>query len=155
MPVPRGYRRRSGSQPTPSDDEPPAVSDPDSPVDTGTVSDASSSTGTGSRRRRPAPSKPLRQLRSDLVDFYAGIGLLLKPAMPLPAEVVVKQAEPCADAWVRAAEANGAIRRVLESFSTVSVFGTLIMAHIPIVVAVQVQLGRIPIEHPLARCNMR
>jgi len=70
--------------------------------------------------------------------------------MPLPAEVIVRQSEDCADAWVRAAEANATIRRALEGFSTASVFGALLMAHIPIAVAFQVQLGRLPINHPIA-----
>lgn len=70
--------------------------------------------------------------------------------MPLPALVVVRQAEVCADAWVRAAEANPVIRRVLEGFSTASVYGALIMAHAPIAIAFQVQMGNVPPDHPLA-----
>ena len=70
--------------------------------------------------------------------------------MPLPALVLVKQSEDCADAWVRAAEVNPIIRRALEGFSTASVYGALLMAHAPIAIALQVQMGRLPIEHPIA-----
>lgn len=125
-------------------------------MDTGNESDTDFSTvrPSGARRGRgrpsKAPSRPLEALRKDLVDLYAGMGLLAKPFLPLPALVLVKQAEDCADAWVRAAEVNPVIRRVLEGFSTASVYGALIMAHAPIAVAFQVQLGRLPVEHPLA-----
>ncbi len=122
------------------------------------MSDTDSSTATGGakprgrpRKATSAPLRPLGDLRKDLVEFYAGIGLLAQPIMPLPALVIVKQSEACADAWVRAAEVNPVIRRVLEGFSTASVYGALIMAHAPIAVAFQVQLGRLPIEHPLAQ----
>ena len=124
-------------------------------MDTGSESDIDSSTASGAARRpararAKAPVRPLEALRKDLVDLYTGLGLLAKPFLPLPALVLVKQSEDCADAWVRAAEKNAAIRRALEGFSAASVYGALIMAHAPIAIAFQVQMGRLKIEHPMA-----
>ncbi len=155
MAAPKGWRQRSAQRP--SDDEPPEGSAPDAPADTGSESGIGSSTASdGASRRGPgrprrAPSKPLEALRADLVQLYTGMGLVLKPMLPLPALVLVKQSEACADAWVRAAEVNPVIRRALEGFSQASVYGALLMAHAPIALAFQVQLGRLPIEHPMAQ----
>jgi hypothetical protein len=103
------------------------------------------------RPRKSAPTRPLEALRADLVQLYTGLGLVLRPMMPLPALVMVKESETCADAWVRAAEVNPIIRRALEGFSQASVYGALLMAHAPIAIAFQVQMGRLPLEHPLAQ----
>lgn len=126
-------------------------------MDIGSDSDTHSSTASpsGARRTRgrpssKAPARPLEHLRKDLVDLYTTLGLIAKPLLPLPALVLVKQSEDCADAWVRAAEVNPVIRRALEGFATASVYGALIMAHAPIAIALQVQLGRLDVEHPLA-----
>lgn len=158
MAAPKGYRSRSASPPTRNGGDSPEELDPDSPLDTGIESDTASSTANGAdRRRAPAgrprkgPSKPLDVVRADLVQLYTGVGLLLKPMLPLPALVVVRQSEECADAWIRAAEVNPIIRRALEGFTQASVYGALIMAHAPIAIAVQVQMGNMPIEHPMAQ----
>lgn len=63
---------------------------------------------------------------------------------------MVKQAEACADAWVAAAQAFPYVRRILETVGKGTVLPALVLAHFPIFVALQVEAGSMPIEHPWA-----
>lgn len=117
----------------------------------------SSTDGTAAERRRPgrprrAPAvTDLGRLRQDLVQFYGFIGLSLRPLRPLVGLVVMQHAEACADSWVRAAEEFPAVRRILGSVAKGGTLAGLAIAHYPIVVAVGVEAGNIPLESPLCQ----
>lgn len=142
-----------GSPATPSDSEMPGGQDPS---DTGGVRSESSTAGAGARRGRPptrgkGPTLSLGSLRQQLADAYTLIGVAVSPVFALPGLVIVKQADACADAWIAAAEVNPTIRKNLERLMTVTVYGAILAAHYPIVVAFGVQAGSIPLDSPVTQ----
>jgi hypothetical protein len=101
------------------------------------------------RPKRSVPNVP-GQFIEPLTDFYNGVALV---AMPFDAELSMTLigpckppteenpkpltvAENCAKAWDEAAQRSESVRRMLDGFLTVSVWGTLIAAHAPLLMIV-------------------
>lgn len=98
----------------------------------------------GNSPRPPKPRKPMpimanSKLHKALVDLYMGMGIMLMPIYPEIASQVTQNAERCADAWVELAATNPAVKRFLVALVTTSATGALIMAHLPILIAVTMQ----------------
>lgn len=97
------------------------------------------------RPRKVVPNVP-GQFVGPLTELYTGAALLLMPFEPeLSITLVsphrgpteedpkpVTTAERCAVAWDEAAQRNESVRRMLDGFLTVSVWGALIAAHAPL-----------------------
>lgn len=125
----------------------------------GTPTESAGYTAERPAARRPAGrprtadrgfSMSLEGLHQQIVDTYTALGFALKFGMPLPGIAFVHQANACADAWVAAAAVNSTIRKNLERMLTVSVYGAIITAHLPILVSFGIHAGGIPVESPVA-----
>lgn len=95
--------------------------------------------------RKVIPNKP-GQFIEPLTDVYNGLALMVMPFEPELAMTLMSPhrtpteedpnpltvAENCAKAWDEAAQRSENIRRMLDGFLTVSVFGTLLAAHLPL-----------------------
>src|SRR5215211_81824 len=115
----------------------------------GTVADKPKRPGIfgGERSTKERPAKPTiankpGQFVKPLTELYLGAALI---AMPFDAELATiimgpsdpndddspSVAEKCAQAWDKAAQQSPAVRRMLHSLLTVSVWGALVGAHMP------------------------
>lgn len=106
--------------------------------------------GTAAKRkpRKPAPPYPAEGYYDRVLEFYSGLAMvafpfepqialyLVTPEMKMNPETKALEegmtgAERCAKAWDDAAKVSPAVRRLLEAFLTVTVWGALISAHAP------------------------
>lgn len=97
------------------------------------------------KEKRSVPNRP-GQFVEPLTDFYNGIAMVVMPFEPELSMTMVSpykaptEEEPnppsvnerCAKAWDEAAQRSESVRRMLDGFLTVNVWGTLIAAHAPI-----------------------
>lgn len=91
------------------------------------------------RKERKVPSvKPMPRggLKPALSQMYAGIGMAVMPFDPSCARVIIENADKCAESLDELAKTNPAVRRMLISLVTTSAWGSVIMAHAPIVMAI-------------------
>lgn len=93
------------------------------------------------RPRRPdrAPDAPtLRpgKYKQPVMGLYGTIGMAVSLARPGAGMAIMQQAESCAIAWDKAARQNPSIRRVLDAALTTSTWSELLIAHVPIVLAI-------------------
>src|SRR5688572_24564194 len=100
----------------------------------------------------PKEAKPVPPYREGMYvepmrEFYEFLGMVLMPFRPkasmylnmpemlrdLDGQLIEGKtgAQKCAEAWDAAAKKSPAVRRMLESFLVVSVWGTLVAVHIP------------------------
>lgn len=116
----------------------------------------------GTTKPRPRPSSSTRSRRGKKVDIakgmaelytVTGMGLSMVPTQKNIGGVsanfavgtsIVEQSAAIGDAWAKAADENPAIRDALEKVLAVSVVGTLVSAHMPIVMAAVVAYGMVP-----------
>jgi hypothetical protein len=100
--------------------------------------------------RKPAPSYPAEGYYERVLEFYSGLAMVVFPFEPQVAMYLVTPemkmnpesremepgltgAERCAKAWDDAAKVSPGVRRLLEGFLTVTVWGALISVHAPMV----------------------
>lgn len=89
------------------------------------------------KQPRPArPSKDDAALKKALVELYSSIGLMAMPFDQPCATAVVNSADTCADAMVKLAAENDAVRRALTALTQTSAWGGVLAAHLPIIMAV-------------------
>lgn len=106
----------------------------------------------------PKEAKPVPPYREGMYvepmrEFYEFLGMVLMPFRPkasmylaMPEMIRDNEtgeliegksgAQKCAEAWDGAAKKSPAVRRMLESFLVVSVWGTLVAVHIPLILAI-------------------
>lgn len=156
------------------------VGDPITPSPT--VTPATTESDTGDKPARPArppflrgsrsktPPKPAPKSKADktprvakddatlkkaLMELYASVGMVMMPFDQPCAMSVVNSAEQCADAMVKLAAENDAVRRALNALTQTSAWGGVIAAHLPIIMAVTSHhfgpmkgIGQPPAENP-------
>lgn len=88
------------------------------------------------KSRKPPPENRPGQFVEPLIALYGMIGFSVAPFSPHVGRAIMEQAEPCAEAWDKAAQENESVRRVLKALTTTSVWGSVVMAHAPIVGAI-------------------
>jgi hypothetical protein len=89
------------------------------------------------RRPKAIPPKPRSgALVKPFTDLYTTVGTMLMPFDQQCGMVIIQNAEECAKALDSAARENPAMRRVLLAMVQTSVWGQLIAAHLPILMAV-------------------
>jgi hypothetical protein len=76
------------------------------------------------------------QFEKPLAELYGGIALMIMPFDPICGSAVIDAAPNCAKALDDAAYENEATRKILEALVTTSVAGKVIIAHVPIIMAV-------------------
>jgi hypothetical protein len=93
------------------------------------------------------PTKPARmprlptlgkrgQFEKPLTEIYISIGTLVLPFDPVCGQTFIQQAPACAKSLDELAYQNEAVRKALEYFVATSVWGAVIAAHLPILLAV-------------------
>jgi len=104
------------------------------------------------RDRKPAPPYREGMFVDPLTEFYEFLAMILMPLRPKAAMYLVMPetlrdaetgefsqgrtgAQKCAEAWDAAAKKSESVRRFLDGFLQISVWGTLAMVHIPLIVA--------------------
>jgi hypothetical protein len=88
------------------------------------------------KTRKPPIPMPRGGLVKPLEQFYVGIGFMLMPVDPHCARIVIDNATKCAESLDELAKINPAVRRFLLGLVSSSAIGAVIMAHLPIVMAV-------------------
>lgn len=99
------------------------------------------------RKRKTPASRPKKgAFVEPLTNMYGLAALTLMPVDPHCAGVILENAEACAEAVDELAYQNESVRRVLDKLVTGSAIGALVMAHMPIIVAVASHhgSGRLP-----------
>lgn len=118
--------------------------------------------GTAQRDPRKAPALPKERKEAPpyregmyiepMRDFYEFLAVMMMPFRPkawayLATPEMLRDddtgvitegktgAQKCAEAWDAAAKKSPAVRRMLESFLVVSVWGTLVAVHVPLIIA--------------------
>lgn len=89
------------------------------------------------RERKPIPPKPRNgQLVKPFTDLYVSIGTMMLPFDQVCGMAVIQSAPKCAEALEQLARENPAVRRALMAIVETSVWGAVIAAHAPILLAV-------------------
>ncbi len=88
------------------------------------------------KRRKPAPRAKKGAFVEPLTQMYGFAGVALMMRDPHCGQVVLENAERCAEALDELAYQNESVRRVLDALTTTSAFGMVLMAHAPIIAAV-------------------
>jgi hypothetical protein len=86
--------------------------------------------------RKPAPRAKKGQFIEPLTQLYALIGLGVSSVDQVCGPAILASASDCAKALDDLAYTNEAVRRALLSLTTVSGYGQVILAHVPIILAV-------------------
>lgn len=117
-------------------------------VDSGAPTPGSKRPGIfGARSDRSAPRKTQRTIKADppyrkgeytetIATAYEVVGAMLMPFDPHCGQVVTDAAEKAAEAWDDAAEKSPRLRRFLKMATTGSVWGAVVVANVPIIMAV-------------------
>lgn len=91
------------------------------------------------RAKKTPPRKLLKSDKEKIENVYATLALVFSAPTPLynadACEALAGCSGDCAEAWMRVAENNDAVRRVLLMFIEGGAYGALFAAHIPIILA--------------------
>lgn len=93
---------------------------------------------TTAKKKKPAPRAKKGMFVEPLTQLYVGLGLTIMPVDPVCANAIVKSAEQCAISLDDLAYQNEAVRRALMSLTQTSAVGGVIIAHMPILMAVMI-----------------
>lgn len=82
-----------------------------------------------------------KELTDALTQVYAGVGMALMTVDPTCANAVLSSAEKCAQSVVAVSKTNDAVRRALIALTATSAWGGVLIAHLPILLAVAMHHG--------------
>lgn len=88
------------------------------------------------RIETPPPKGKAGQFVEPLEQVYTGLALTLMPFDSSCAETIMENGHRCAEAWDDLAQKNDTVRKALIAFTETSAWGTLVLAHAPILLAV-------------------
>jgi hypothetical protein len=98
---------------------------------------APSSTKPPRKEKAPTPSMPRPGvIKKRLSELYVGVGVMLSPVDPVCAKATMDSADDCAEAMEQLCRENEAVRRVVLKLIETSTLGKVIVAHLPIMMAV-------------------
>lgn len=86
------------------------------------------------------PSKP-GEFTEDIAGFYTMLGLGVGMRDQFCGRTIVENAEKIATEWDKLAESNPAVRKALRSMLKVTAVGSLMAAHVPIIMAISAHHG--------------
>lgn len=98
------------------------------------------------RPRRSTPRRPAIGTRMSSMYATMGLGLSMAPhpvAQTVGLQLVANSAE-CGKAWEQLAKDDPRVAAALDRLLTVSAYGALVTAHLPIVIAALVASGKVP-----------
>lgn len=102
----------------------------------GRTGGASSNRADNEKPRKESPPKLSPGMKQNLSDFYQFIGATIRPFDEFTGDTIIEQADKCADSVYKLAQSNDAVRRVVIALTTTSVSGAVLMAHLPIILAI-------------------
>lgn len=83
----------------------------------------------------------LRKLKSQIAELYVSVGLMVMPVERLGGALLAKQSEDLADDWARLAESDPEVKRILTKVVSAGGWGSVVMGHAMIGMAVLVNRG--------------
>lgn len=86
--------------------------------------------------KAPKATKDNPALKKALAELYGAAGLMLMPFDSTCGTVVVNSADQCAEALVKLADENEAVKRLLNALTQTSAIGGVLAAHLPIIMVV-------------------
>lgn len=86
--------------------------------------------------RKPAVPNKRGQFTEKIAALYMGIGAFAMPFDPVCANAIIVAAPKCAEYWDELAYTNEPVRRFLWQLTQVSLTTKLLMAHMPIIIAI-------------------
>jgi hypothetical protein len=93
---------------------------------------------------KPSPPRLTNATKKTLEELYAGIGGMLLPFDEVCGQVIIDAAPHCAETVYLAAQQNDALRRFVISMTQTSIYGALLIAHMPILMAVAAHHSKNP-----------
>lgn len=102
----------------------------------GRTGGASSNRATNEKPHKESPPKLSPGMKGSLEDFYSFVGASIRPFDEFTGDTIIEQAKPCADSVYKLAQSNDAVRRAVIALTTTSVTGAVLMAHLPILLAI-------------------
>lgn len=91
------------------------------------------------KERKPIPPKPRPgALVKQFTDLYVSVGTMMLPFDQPCGTVIIQSAPKCAEALENLARENPAVRRALMALVETSVWGSVLAAHAPILIAVAI-----------------
>lgn len=87
-------------------------------------------------KKAPVPKARPGHFVEPLTQIYAGLGMAIMPFDPVCANAVIMSAPKCAESLDKLAQENDAVRRALYSLTQTTAIGAVLVAHMPIVLAV-------------------
>lgn len=88
-----------------------------------------------SSQTRSAPPKLTAGVKTQLKDLYSGLGALIEPFDEVAGRTIINQADQCAESVYTLAQQNDSVRRFLLYLTQSSAVGAVVLAHLPIVIA--------------------
>lgn len=101
----------------------------------GRTGGADSNRASNEKPHKDSPPQLKPAMRQQLSDLYQFIGASVRPFDDLTGQTIIDNADKCADSVYKLAQSNDAVRRVIISLTTTSAVGAVVMAHLPIVLA--------------------
>lgn len=86
------------------------------------------------------PSKP-GEFTEDITAFYTMAGMAVAVKDQHCGQVIVQSAPKIGEEWDNLAQANPAVRKALRSLTKATAVGTLVAAHLPIIMAISAHHG--------------
>jgi hypothetical protein len=113
--------------------------------------DGSASKARSRSSRPPATTSELATIETSIVEGLTKLGSAVTPVAPIPGVYTIQTAEDIGGILTRLAAKNPAMLKALSGSSTVMDYVGLGVWGVGMVIAVQVQLGRIPADSPAAK----
>lgn len=101
--------------------------------------------------RQPTPTTELEQIETSLLEGLTKFGSAITPVAPIPGVYTIQNAESVSGALTRLAAKNPALLKALSGSSTVMDYVAVGVFGVGLVVAIQVQTGRISADSVAAR----
>lgn len=99
------------------------------------------------KKRGTGPRALVKKDVEKIAGLYQGAGMMVIPFRPDAGKLMVENADHCADCWREVCETNDSARRFILGMIEGGTWGKLIMAHLPIVIALLPD-GVLPIPRP-------
>lgn len=102
------------------------------------------------KARKPLPPKRAGALVKPLTELYTSLGALVLAADPVCGSAIVANAPECAKRLDALAQENDAVRRALHALTASSAWGGVMIAHLPIMLALMLHHGSDPVRERIA-----
>lgn len=91
--------------------------------------------------KKTEPPSKKGEFKDDLMALYATAAMGIGLKDPECAKTIIENGEKCAESWDELAQKNESVRKVLRTLTATSAWSAVIMAHMPIAMAVMAHHG--------------